>query len=748
MIASVRCSWALVVLLVALGPCLAADKPLARVEISKIGKASTALVEMKARWSYGSAFCIHPSGLFLTNEHVAQGEVTLVLNPGLKTEKACRAQVVRSDKELDLALLRVEGLKDLPALPLGSDEGLAELQEVVTVGFPFGTALSPDRKRYPAVSINVGSITSLRRKGGNLHRIQLDAALNPGNSGGPVLDKNGKVIGVVVAGVRGSGVNFAIPVSVVKGFVARPEVQFDPPPLSPANISKPVVFEAEVAEVLPSAAALTVDLILKPAGGRERTYRMEASKGKYRVAAVPMPPAPGVARQRLLARFDNGVLNATVADQPLKVGDHKLKLSEVRSLRLKPKPHVVLHDGTTVEGAVTGLDAVPVLLGGQSLSVNLTRAAEVKFAPAAADLVWYTLVVQKGGKEVFRQSEGLAVQGLLPAPATGPGESDIRPPTLEGDKVVRKLASPVADVAVGGGGRYLVLHLPRARKLAVFDVNAAKVVGHIPMNEEGAKFAAGLEDVVIVLPRAGTIERWGLKTLERKVAATLPVKGVIKAVAMGAASKGPLLVHSAVGTQPLDRASFALVNVETMRLLEGEIKTHPFMGTRYRDALHIRASANGKVFGLWCTSHSPSGLGAIILSDTGVEAHYAHTSVGHVLPGPDGKALFTRSGKYAPRVKLVGAEPLERGGPMVPACHGNYYLSLPPAGKKGAPSVHAPGSSRPIATLKDLDVSVPAVESVTHDFTFDKRVHLVPEAKLVITIPVTNDRLLLHRLGG
>jgi len=390
---------------------------------------------------------------------------------------------------------------------------------------------------------------------------------------------------------------------------------------------------------------------------------------------------------------------------------------------------------------------VAVLLGGQSLSVNLAKAAEVQFAPAAeADLVWYTLVVRKGDKEIFRHSESLAVQGLLPAPVADAAESGIQPPTLEGDKVVRKLASPVADVAVGGGGRYLVLHLPRARKLAVFDVNKAEVVGHIPVNEEDAKFAASLEDVVIVLPRARTIERWGLKTRERKVAATLPVKGVIKTIAMGSASKGPLLVHSAVGTQPLDRASFALVNVETMRLLDGEIKTH--MGTSSRDNMHIRASANGKVFGLWCTSHSPSGLGAIILSDAGVTAHYAHTSVGHVLPGPDGKILFTRSGKYAPQVKLIRAEPLERGGPMVPACHGHYYLSLPQPGKTGVPSVHAPGRSRPIATLKDLDLSVPAEEWIKHDFTFDKRVHLIPEAKLVITIPVTNDRLLLHRFGG
>jgi S1-C subfamily serine protease len=80
------------------------------VEIARIGKAATALVEVKARHGFGSAFCIHSSGLFLTNSHVAKGDVTLILNPSLKTERAYPAKVIRSDNELDLALLRIDGV--------------------------------------------------------------------------------------------------------------------------------------------------------------------------------------------------------------------------------------------------------------------------------------------------------------------------------------------------------------------------------------------------------------------------------------------------------------------------------------------------------------------------------------------------------------------------------------------------------------------------------------------------------------
>jgi S1-C subfamily serine protease len=243
MLASARVRCILVLLLGAFGSGRAAEGPPSRVEVGKLGKAATALVEVKARRSYGSAFCVHPSGLFLTNEHVIQGgEVTLVLNPGLKGEKAFRARVVRADKDLDLALLRADGARNLPALALGSDKDLSELEEVIAFGFPFGTALAPDRKEYPAVSVNVGRVTSLRRQDGKLHQVQLDAVLNPGNSGGPVLDNSGKVVGVVKSGVRGAGVNFAIPVSRAADFLARPDVRFDPPPLSAANLYKPVPF--------------------------------------------------------------------------------------------------------------------------------------------------------------------------------------------------------------------------------------------------------------------------------------------------------------------------------------------------------------------------------------------------------------------------------------------------------------------------------------------------------------------------
>ena len=87
---------------------------------------------------------------------------------------------------------------------LGTDDELVETMPLAAFGYPFGRMLAADN-RYPTVSVNTGTITALRRKGGKLSAIQLDASVNPGNSGGPVVDKKGNLIGIVVSGMVMAG---------------------------------------------------------------------------------------------------------------------------------------------------------------------------------------------------------------------------------------------------------------------------------------------------------------------------------------------------------------------------------------------------------------------------------------------------------------------------------------------------------------------------------------------------------------
>jgi hypothetical protein len=492
MMTSTRCYVSLAILLATLVNPSFADKPLTRVEIAKIGEDGTALVEIKLpgrRGGFGSAFCIHPSGLFITNEHVAQGDISIILKPGSKEEKVYKAKIVRSDKEQDLALLRIEDVKDLPTLSLGSDEKLEKQMELLAVGFPFGDALATDRKGYPEVSINSGRISALRRKNDALHRIQLDAALNPGNSGGPVLDENGKVVGVVVSGIRGSGVNQAIPVSILSRFVARPDIHFAPPQVHPATIYRPVLFEAMVLPVIKPTPPITVELVLKAGKGKERTVRMDgAADGKYQAKVVLLPPPPDGATVQLLASFENSILNATTADRTFKVGGREVKLSEVARIQFRPAVRVLLHDGKAVEGEVSGLEAVPVRVGEQSVPVNLVKATAVLFGPASeADQVSYTLVVRQGEKEFLRQTESLAVEELLPSPAAMLKKLTMTR-QLEKFGLVRVVRLPNRFTYHTGfspdGRYYLVAGMVQATNdIRLWEVETGKVKLNVPGNE-------------------------------------------------------------------------------------------------------------------------------------------------------------------------------------------------------------------------------------------------------------------------
>jgi len=140
----------------------------------------------------------------------------------------------------------VDGGGKFEALELGADKDLAELTEVIAGGFPFGVALAQPGK-YPPISVNAGKVTSLRRdKDDELHRIQFDAAVNPGNSGGPLLNLAGEVVGVnsmIYSGTGGyMGVSFAIPIEVAMEVSKQLQAQGRSPLNDELNARKRLIF--------------------------------------------------------------------------------------------------------------------------------------------------------------------------------------------------------------------------------------------------------------------------------------------------------------------------------------------------------------------------------------------------------------------------------------------------------------------------------------------------------------------------
>jgi S1-C subfamily serine protease len=170
----------------------------------------------------GSGFVFDASGLILTNNHVIEDgdDITVTFQDGSELP----GRVVAADATHDLAVVKVDPASALPTIPVGDSAALKVGQLVIAIGSPLGTfteSVTSGILSATGRTIEVGDGMS-RRTTTMRGLLQTDAAINSGNSGGPLLDAAGNVVGVNVAVAQSAqGIGFAVPIDVAAEIMAE-----------------------------------------------------------------------------------------------------------------------------------------------------------------------------------------------------------------------------------------------------------------------------------------------------------------------------------------------------------------------------------------------------------------------------------------------------------------------------------------------------------------------------------------------
>jgi hypothetical protein len=359
---------------------------------------------------------------------------------------------------------------------------------------------------------------------------------------------------------------------------------------------------------------------------------------------------------------------------------------------------------------------------------------------ALADQLFNGLEVKTAGKDVRLSAARPARQAAVPVAAA------LKPHLPKGDREEVSLGGEVADVAVGGGGRYLVYSLKGQKKLAVFDVQEGKVVKEVPLPEEQASFTAGARQLVVASPGQRLLTLWNLATLEKEKTAPLPealAGDEIKQMVMGSASAGPVFF-----CLPRDKRTVAL---DLARMTTRPVAWKHFGGGAGAwGPVHLRASADGSVLLGW--GGGWAGLEMLRFED-GRPAEgsdqFAFSLGVFALPSADGRLVFHPDGMVGPDLK---PGPAPRGCYLVPAEEPGFFLALHggqlPFGVPGQ-GLRLPGVNQVTVFSEDrsqlLLLTDLAELKEGSALPWEKTLHFYPRGGLLVTL-AGKDKVVLRRL--
>jgi S1-C subfamily serine protease len=728
--------------------------------------------------SSGTGFLVSKDGLIYTNRHVlqpgapAKDYLILVGVPSAGNPDVLdyyKAQVVHTAPErdgLDFALIKIAGRGDFPVLPLSYDK-LELGAPVAAIGYPAG--LDP---KNGVLSFNKGNVSAQQVLLENRPYYQTDAAVNPGNSGGPLVNVRGEAVGIITyRKANANNMGYAVYLTEVRTVASAiapqrlAEVRPEPGPIDMAKLPKN-------AGIPPTNAGWNV--IQGTLVEKKGHCVIDNNGGQYWVASRGDLPE----HFQLTMMCDVEFLKGKQVIQPSQrsilrclcirfgTGDLKRNILE-RDGYLVQLTHEMMHvwkNGQSLQNKNSGMpdDVFILVVTRQGGLITVSIGGDIVLRCQDDSPIPGKFKVSIGGY-LSKLYMGEVAITPLPGdpivvakedpkknPKKDPKKDDKGGVPITGDKNAFALPSPTSEIIEAAGGKYLVLHLPKDRKLAIFDPAQAKIVKEITVAEEKIRFAAGKDKLVIALPNAGVLQRYSLVTFEREMTAPLPKDFTLKQVALGSASDGPVLL-TGPGKLPLGEGVF--LDLQTLQPVPLEIPTKGAARLIWTD--HLRAAATGQLFTMW---NDRGGFrGHLVIRGNTVrftEQNGGGGGTPHLVPAADGRKMLAylhntgRANRFGviydtDNKVLVGGENGSEERGYFAATDGPWYwaYSTVRAGT-GKLQFFIHGEERPFGMM--------IVDGSKHDgwpegdLPMDRRIILMPSAKRLIFVSPKGDTLYLQ----
>lgn len=645
--------------------------------------ASPSVVLIRDAEGHGSGVVLNPKGTILTNFHVVNTPLPLevtaeVFRHGVSQGNMTFPKVTidQVHKDYDLAIIRVSLPDGVQLRPIQrAPSTLTTGQDCYVIGNPGGAGNQVLRN-----TITAGILSSSERVIENLTYLQTTCAINPGNSGGALVDRSGRLMGIVSFILSDTeGIGFAIPFLKLQTaeFTGMKERKGDP--------QKAAKLQAIGSEWQDRASFL-------PEQAREQALQIAYIAFRLALAESPNDPAMlcsvgllYVLREEYaigLHFFKRAVeLNGGKSPYYLQMygmcaeetGDIKQAVEAWRRGLLTETKEKIEDETRSACAELLAIAALKqkrpfmaayLIKWANSLALALPDRASVRsnVLQEAVDQLnetQFNLVSNKAGTFSFEDMAKLeaAPPGTIPAaaraaaplsaavsPAPAPKPAAATSANLEAifkrvlDKapepgeegMLRKLPESFTDCRPALGGAYLIMKFPEMKRLGVFNIAQLKFDKFIPIASPEILYAAGGSLLVVFDPNQNVFELYDLNTFERIGAKVSRIQGVLTDIEMGLHRSDKALISWANGRQALDGRHYGWLDLASMRTVSffttAPGYASPFRNDHYRDNIHMRLDSDLSRMTMWCTSHSPSGFLHATFDGDKVNALYEHGS--------------------------------------------------------------------------------------------------------------------------